>query len=302
VDNRAEVREFLTTRRARVLPHEVGLPDGGDRRVAGLRRGEVAALAGVSAEYYARLERGDLTSASDSVLDSISSALHLDDAERAHLFDLAHAAKESPIARARRRRGRPSVSPVLQRTLDAVTAGPAFVRNGRMDVLATNHLARALYAPVFVASGDPANLARFQFLDTARAQAFYQHLDAVADDTVATLHAAAAREPHDRELQELVGELSTRSSDFRRRWAAHDVRQHSVGAKNFRHPVVGPMTLQYQVAEPAAQPGLTLVIYTAEPGSTSEANLRLLSSWAASHITESTASSDDATHPLTDRA
>jgi hypothetical protein len=161
-----------------------------------------------------------------------------------------------------------------------------------MDVLATNHLARALYAPVLTAAGDPANLARFQFLDVAHAEAFYRDLDDVADDTVATLHAAAGRDPHDRDLQELVGELSTRSEDFRRRWAAHDVRQHSSGAKAFHHPVVGDMTLQYEVAELAARPGLTLVIYTAEPGSTSEANLRLLSSWAAGDVPASPARSD----------
>lgn len=282
MDNRAEVREFLTTRRAKIAPHAVGLPDGGARRVAGLRRGEVAMLAGVSIEYYSRLERGNLGGASEAVLDAIAHALRLNDAERAHLFDLAHAANESPLARTRRGRRRPSVSPAVQRTIDAITGTPAFVRNGRMDLLATNHLARVFYAPAFVASGDPPNLARFQFLDIARAGEFYQRLDAVADDTVATLHAAAAHDPHDRDLQELIGELSTRSSDFRRRWGAHDVRQHSTGAKAFRHPVVGEVTMHYLAAELVGEPGLTLIIYTAEAGSTSEANLRLLASWAAS--------------------
>lgn len=283
VDNREQVRAFLTRRRAKVAPEQVGLPAGGDRRVPGLRRGEVAALAGVSIEYYARLERGNLAGASEGVLDAVATALRLDDAERAHLLDLARAANESPVLRPRRRSSRSAISPLLQQTLDAITAGPAFVRNGRMDLLATNALARVFYAPAYAASGTPANLARFQFFDLERAQRFYGEWDQVVEDTVATLRGEAGRDPHNRDLQDLIGELSTRSSDFRRRWGAHDVRQHTAGAKAFRHPLVGEMTLQYQVAELASEPGLTLIIYSAEPGSISETNLRLLASWTASH-------------------
>ncbi|MDH2442615.1 helix-turn-helix transcriptional regulator [Amnibacterium sp. CER49] len=282
MDNRGEVREFLTTRRARVTPEAVGLPGGGDRRVPGLRRGEVAALAGVSVEYYARLERGNLSGASDAVLDAVATGLGLDDAERAHLFDLARTAHDAPLPR-RRRRSSSTVPPLLQQTLDAITAGPAFVRNGRMDLLATNALARVLYAPASPPDGELANLARFQFLDVAAAQRFYRDWDDVASDSVASLRAEAGRDPHDRDLHDLVGELSTRSDEFRHRWAAHDVRQHATGAKTFRHPLVGELTLQYQVAGLAADPRLTLVIYSAEPGSPSETDLRLLASWAASH-------------------
>ena len=289
MDNRAEVRDFLTSRRARIEPAEAGLPSGGNRRVAGLRRGEVAALAGVSIEYYSRLERGNLAGASDAVLEAIARALQLDEAERAHLFDLARTANGSPTSRPRGRSAKWTVPPGLQFTLDAITAGPAFVRNGRMDLLATNLLARAFYAPAYVASGDPANLARFQFLDTVRSREFYPDWDAAADIAVAILRTEAGRDPHARDLQELVGELSTRSEEFRRRWGLHDVRHHSAGVKRFHHPVVGDLTLHYQAAELVGDPGLTMTVYSAEPGSPSEGNLRLLSSWAASEHSPETA-------------
>lgn len=284
MDNRSEVREFLTTRRARLEPRDVGLPAGANRRVPGLRRSEVAMLAGVSIEYYSRLERGDLAGASESVLDAIASALRLDDAERGHLFDLARAANESPLVRPRRRTAA-RISPVAQRMLDAVTEAPAFLSNGRGDLLATNRLARAFYAPAYLASGSPPNFGRFQFLDPERSRAFYADWDAAADITVANLRTEAGRDPHSRELQDLVGELSTRSEEFRRRWGAHDVRRHSTGVKSFHHPVVGDLTLTYQVAELVGEPGLSLTIYTAEPGSASESNLRLLASWAATEDT-----------------
>jgi transcriptional regulator with XRE-family HTH domain len=290
MDNRSEVREFLNTRRARIEPHDVDLPAGANRRVPGLRRSEVAMLAGVSIEYYARLERGDLAGASESVLDAIARALHLDDAERGHLFDLARAANESPLVRPRRRAAR-TVSSIAQRMLDAVTEAPAFLSNGRGDLLATNRLARAFYAPAYLASGSPPNFARFQFLDLDRSHAFYADWDVAADITVANLRTEAGRDPHSRELQDLVGELSTRSDEFRRRWGAHNVRRHSTGVKAFHHPVVGDLTLQYQVAELVGEPGLALTIYTAEPGSASEANLRLLASWAATEEQASAAPS-----------
>ncbi|MEV4364889.1 helix-turn-helix transcriptional regulator [Nonomuraea sp. NPDC049625] len=280
MDNRAEVREFLTSRRAGVTPEQVGLPAGTNRRVAGLRRSEVATLAGVSVEYYTRLERGAISGASPEILDSLAKALRLDDAERAHLFDLAHAA--SPVARPPRRRNSKSWAPhqSLQWALDAITAGPAFVRNGRMDVLAVNALARAFYKDVYDMPGQPPNIARFTFLDE-RAHEFYPDWDAFADVTVSILRTEAGRDPHNKELHDLIGELCTRNDEFRRRWAAHDVRHHGTGFKTFHHSVVGDVTLAYEGLEMAAEPGLTLTIYTAEPGSPSEDALRLLASWAA---------------------
>lgn len=281
MDNRAEVREFLTSRRAGVTPEQVGLPAGTNRRVAGLRRSEVATLAGVSIEYYTRIERGAISGASPEVLDSLAKALQLDDAERAHLFDLAHAA--SPVARPPRRRNSKTwtAHQSLQWALDAITAGPAFVRNGRMDILAVNPLARAFYKDVYDMPGQPPNIARFTFLDE-RARDFYPDWDLFAEVTVAILRTEASRDPHNKELHDLIGELSTRCDDFRRRWSTHNVRHHGTGSKTFHHSVVGELTLAYEGLEMAAEPGLTLTIYTAEPGSRSEQALRLLASWAAS--------------------
>lgn len=281
MDNRAEVRDFLTSRRARISPTDVGLPTSGYRRVAGLRRSEVATLAGVSVEYYTRLERGAISGASPEVLGGLAKALRLDDAERAHLFDLAHAA--SPVARPPKRRNPTSWTPhrSLQWTLDAVTAGPAFVRNGRMDLLAVNALARAFYLDLYDMPSQPPNIARHMFLDE-RAHAFYPDWDRFADTTVAILRTEAARDPHNKDLHDLVGELSTRNVEFRQRWGAHDVRHHGTGFKTFNHPVVGTLTLAYEGLEMAAEPGLTLTIYSAEPGSASAERLQLLASWAAS--------------------
>ncbi|PTT63003.1 helix-turn-helix transcriptional regulator [Arthrobacter sp. HMWF013] len=280
MNNRADVREFLTSRRAKISPEAVGLPAGGNRRVAGLRRSEVATLAGVSVEYYTRLERGAISGASPEILQAISRALNLDDAERAHLFDLAHAA--SPVARPPKRRNSQSWNPhtSLQWALDAVTAGPAFVRNGRMDLLAVNALARAFYKDVYDMPGQSPNLARFTFLDE-RARDFHPDWDAAAEVVVSILRTEAGRDPLNKELHDLVGELSTRSQEFRRLWGSHDVRHHGAGAKVFRHPVVGEMTIAYEGLEMAAEPGLTMTIYTAEPGSPSEEAMRLLASWAA---------------------
>ncbi|WP_026554574.1 helix-turn-helix transcriptional regulator [Arthrobacter sp. 35W] len=280
MNNGAEVREFLTSRRAKVAPEQVGLPSGTNRRVKGLRRSEVATLAGVSIEYYTRMERGAISGASPEVLDSLARALRLDEAERAHLFDLAHAA--SPVARPPRRRSPQTwaAHQSLQWVLDAVTAGPAFVRNGRMDLIAVNALARAFYKDVYDMPGQPPNIARFTFLDP-RARAFYPDWDLFAEMTVGILRSEAARDPHNKELHDLIGELSTRSEDFRRRWSAHNVRHHGAGLKTFHHPVVGDLTLAYEGLEMAAEPGLTLTIYAAEPGSASEQALQLLASWAA---------------------
>ncbi|MCW3839864.1 helix-turn-helix transcriptional regulator [Micromonospora yasonensis] len=287
MDNRTEVREFLVSRRARISPEQAGLPAGPNRRVPGLRRSEVASLAGVSIEYYSKLERGSLAGVSPGVLNAIARALQLDDAERAHLFDLARAADgNSALMRPRRRTVRQwSVRPSLQWALDAVTQGPAFVRNGRMDLLAANRLARAFYAEVYAQPQRPANIARHTFLDET-AHRFYPEWDITADICVAILRTEAGRDPHDKDLHDLVGELSTRSDEFRKRWGAHNVRHHGTGAKHFRHHVVGEVTLAYEGLEMVAEPGLTLTIYTAEPGSPSEDALRLLGSWAASQETE----------------
>jgi transcriptional regulator with XRE-family HTH domain len=287
VDNRAEVREFLTSRRSRISPERAGLPAGPRRRVPGLRRSEVAALADVSVEYYAKLERGHLAGVSPAVLEAVARALQLDDAEREHLLNLARAADGSDaLARPRRRATRqwtPHRS--LQWTLDAVTGGPAFVRNGRMDVLAANPLARAFYADVYADPHNQANLARFNFLDPA-SRRFYPDWDLAADVAVAILRTEAGRNPHDKELHDLVGELSTRSDAFRTRWGAHDVRHHGTGTKRFHHAAVGALTLAYEGLEMATEPGLTLTVYTAEPGSPSDEGLRLLASWAADRETD----------------
>ena len=283
MDNRAEVREFLISRRAKITPQQAGTPDIGARRVPGLRRGEVAALAGVSVEYYSKLERGAIAGVSASVLDAIARALQLDDAERAHLFHLAHAADGTSAGmRPRRRPGkRWTPRPSLHWVLDGFTA-PAIVRNGRMDLLAANHLGRAMHASLYAASpGEHPNFARFTFLNVDAAQEFYPDWDGAADTCVAILRTEAGRDPHDRDLHDLVGELSTRSDDFRRRWSAHNVRYHGAGTKSFHHHDVGALELAYESLDMISDPGLTLTLYAAEPGSPTAHALDLLASWTA---------------------
>ena len=298
VDNRSEVREFLTTRRGRLTPEHVGLPATGSRRVPGLRRSEVAAIAGLSVEYYARLERGQIAGASTSVLDALARALQLDDTERAHLFDLARAADGIPTSgRLRRRAGAKAASRLsLQWALEAITDAVAFVRDPRQNLLATNQLGRAFYSPVIGAGGRVPNLARFQFLDPA-ARDFYPDWDRFAEMCVAIMRTEAGRDPHDRGLQDLVGELATQSDVFRRLWADHNVRTHGAGTKRFNHPVVGELTLAYEELAITAEPGLVLMVYTAEPGSPSAERLRLLASWAAT-----TAATDTPHETTTDPA
>jgi transcriptional regulator with XRE-family HTH domain len=282
MDNKAEVREFLTSRRAKLSAADAGLPDVGQRRVPGLRRGEVATLAGVSIEYYARLERGAIAGASSAVLEAIAQALRLDDTERAHLFDLARAADGVPASGRRRRRAtaQSTSRPSLHWALAAITDAVAFVRNPRQDLLATNALGRVFYSPLIGDGGRTPNLARFQFLDPA-SRDFYPDWDRFAHMCVAIMRAEAGRDPHDRGLQDLVGELSTQSETFRRLWGAHDVRTHGTGTKRFHHPDVGELTLAYEELAITAEPGLVLLLYTAEPGSTSAEKLRLLGSLAA---------------------
>jgi transcriptional regulator with XRE-family HTH domain len=278
VDTRSEIREFLTSRRAKITPDQAGLPVYGDnRRVPGLRREEVALLAGVSVDYYTRIERGNMSGASESVLEALARALQLDDAERAHLFDLARAA--GPTGRPRRRSALKQVRPSVQRILDAMTAAPALVQNGRLDILAANQLGYAVYS-THVSPGRPANGARFVFLDP-RAERFYVDWDRVANEVVAMLRSEAGRHPYDRALSDLVGELSTQSEAFRTKWAAHNVRFHDTGIKRLHHPVVGDLELTYEAMELSADSGLTMFAYTAESGSRSEQALKLLASWSA---------------------
>ncbi|MFC8616080.1 helix-turn-helix transcriptional regulator [Micromonospora purpureochromogenes] len=293
MDSRTEIRDFLTSRRAKITPERAGLPAyGGNRRVAGLRREEVALLAGVSVDYYTRLERGNLSGVSESVLEAIARALQLDEAERAHLFDLARAANATPGTARTRRRPSQQVRPGVQRLLDAMTLAPAYVRNGRLDVLAANQLGRAVFAPLFDASTRTPNIARFIFLDPA-AQDFYVEWEQLAGDTVALLRAEAGRDPYDRALSDLVGELSTRSDVFRTWWAAHNVRLHRSGTKHLHHPVVGDLTLEFESMDLTADTGLRLNAYSAEPGSPSQEALNLLASWtAAPHVRSATRQGD----------
>jgi transcriptional regulator with XRE-family HTH domain len=280
VDTSNEMREFLRSRRARITPDQAGLHTygTGPRRVPGLRREEVALLSGVSVDYYTRLERGNASGVSDTVLEALARALQLDDTERAHLFDLARAAGTAMPRK--RRPAKQRIRPTVQHMLDAMSTVPAFVRNGRLDILGANRLGRALYSEHFASATQPPNTARFVFLDPC-ATTFYVDWERVANDVVAVLRAEAGRDPYDRELSDLVGELSTRSELFRTLWAAHNVRRHDTGVKRFRHPVVGELELAYEAMELAADPGLTMFVYTAEPGSKSEETLNLLASWTA---------------------
>lgn len=291
VDNRAEVREFLISRRAKITPERAGVAHAGQRRVPGLRRSEVAALAGVSVEYYSRLERGALGGVSAGVLDAIARALQLDDAERRHLFLLAQAADGTSAAMRPRRapRARGALRPGLRWALEAITAGPAIVGNARSDLLAANQLGRALYSDLLADPTRQPNFARFAFLDAA-AHRFYPDWAHAADMTVANLRTAAGHDPLDRDLQDLVGELSTRSEEFRRRWGTHDVRVHAGGAKHYHHHAVGDLVLAYETMDLRADPGLSMTIFTAEPGSPTARALTLLGAWGATQEAEAAGS------------
>jgi transcriptional regulator with XRE-family HTH domain len=280
MDHRSEVQEFLRTRRARLTPEKANLIAGSNRRVPGLRREEVALLAGVSVDYYAQLERGDLAGVSDEVLDALARALQLDEAETSHLFDLARAAHSRP-ARRRRPTVGSQIRPSLQRFLDAITDAPAWVRDERMDFIATNRLGRALNAPLFADPRRPVNNARFVFLNEEVSRQFYLDWEKGADDIVAAMRSYAGQRPHDRQLTDLIGELVTRSDAFRTRWAAHNVRFHRTGVKRLHHPIVGDLELSYEGLDLPADPGWHLYTFTAAPGTSSDDRLRLLASWAA---------------------
>ncbi|MEU3370473.1 helix-turn-helix transcriptional regulator [Streptomyces sp. NPDC006660] len=276
---RTEIREFLSSRRARIAPEQAGLPAyGGNRRVKGLRREEVALLAGVSVDYYVRMERGSIAGASDGVLDALATALRLDEAERNHLFHLARRSR-TPSG-PRRHKPATTVRSTLRRVLDAISDAPAWIGNGRCDVLAMNQLARALYSPVLADPRRPANTARFVYLDPG-ARDFFVDYDQIAGAVAAKLRMEAGRDPHDEKLIALVGELSTRSELFRQRWASQDVRLHRSGRKRVRHPAVGRLDLDIESLELPAEPGLHLNIYTAPAGTPTADNVALLASWAA---------------------
>lgn len=294
MDPRNDIREFLTTRRARLTPADVGLPDfGGRRRVVGLRREEVALVAGMSVEYYVRLERGNATGVSESVLDGLARALQLDDVEVQHLHDLVRAANDG--AAPSRRRARPrtqGIRPGMQQLLDAMHGVPVVVQNGRLDVVGVNGLGRALFSELFDSPRQPANFARYLFLDP-RARRYYRQWDDSAEQIVALLRAEAGRTPRDRDLSDLVGELATCSDTFRTLWAAHDVREHRTGSKAVTHPLVGDIDLSFEALDISTERGLQFIAFTAQPGSASADALNLLASWAAP--TDASASTSVAT-------
>jgi transcriptional regulator with XRE-family HTH domain len=284
MDSPNEIRDFLITRRARLTPVEAGLPDyGGRRRVPGLRREEVALLAGMSVEYYTRFERGNASGVSELVLEGIARALQLDDAERTHLYDLVRAANDGARPTRRRPASRSlNIRANTQRLLDAMTGVPALVQNGRLDVIATNALARTLFSEMYVQPQRPVNFARFLFLES-RAHAFYRDWDESADQLVSLLRAETGRNRDDRALSDLIGELSTKSDAFRTLWGAHSVREHLTGTKHFHHPDVGDLDLSYEAMELSNQRGFQLIAWTAEPSTTSHDALQLLGTLAASN-------------------
>ncbi|MFI5877147.1 helix-turn-helix transcriptional regulator [Streptomyces sp. NPDC051445] len=279
MDNRAEISAFLKSRRDKITPEQAGLPVYGQRRVAGLRRNEVATLAGVSVEYYTRLERGNLNGVSDSVLEALAQALRLDDTERTHLYDLARTANTTP-ARARRRTARPAVRPSVQRIVDGMPGMPAFVKNHRFDMLVANPLGRALFSEMYADPVCGANTLRFAFLSPA-ARRFFVDWERIARGAVGALRVEVGKNPYDRELSNLIGELSTRSDAFRVMWGAHDVHVFHDGTKRFRHPVVGELELDFESMDLPDGSGLAVALYNAAPGSAAADALNLLASWSA---------------------
>jgi transcriptional regulator with XRE-family HTH domain len=277
VDRRQDIRQFLTSRRARLSPEAAGIAArGDDRRVPGLRREEVAVLAGVSVDYYVRLERGNLGGASDGVLDALARALQLNDAERLYLYDLAHGGTRDDGSDAE------AIRPSLQRLLDAIAA-PAFVRNRRLDYLAANRVGHALLCEMFDAS-EPPNQARYVFLDP-RAKRFHPNWAGVASDFAAMLRLESGHSPGDWQLTALVDELLDASPEFRSRWERGDVRLSQAGTeKRFCHPIVGDLRLTVESMEIHARGRLTLWAATAESGSPSEAALARLDERAATPL------------------
>jgi transcriptional regulator with XRE-family HTH domain len=280
METATEIREFLTSRRARITPQQAGLPVFGDtRRVPGLRREEAALLAGVSVDYYTKMERGNLRGVSESVLEALARGLQLDDAERAHLFDLARASQPAVTTRRRQTTGQ-QVRPNVQWVLDAMAGAAAFVSTRAHDIIAANRLGEALFSPLYANQERPVNTARYLFLDPS-SHDLYPDWERIASETVAIMRQSAGADPREPRLSELVGELSMRSEEFRTRWASHNVRFHNTGTKRFNHPTVGELTLNFERFDLAADTGLTMFTYTAEPGTRSAESLDLLASWAA---------------------
>lgn len=278
MDTQAEISSFLTPRRARLTPEQAGVPlYSGNRRVPGLRREEVAHLAGVSADYYARLERGKVSGASLEVLDAISRALQLDEDEREHFHNLVQVTRQrSPRSRASTRS---VVRPGIQRVLDSIPT-PAFVQNARLDRLASNRIGRALYSLPLDGSGDHYNYATYLFLNP-NAPRFHRDFDIAKHNVVALLHTATARDPYDRELIEIIGTLSTQSPEFRKLWASHDIFRYRSGAKLLTHAEIGDLEFGYESFELSTDPGLVMLVYTVDPDNVTADAFQLLASWAA---------------------
>jgi transcriptional regulator with XRE-family HTH domain len=300
MDNRSEVRDFLMSRRARVEPEDVGFARGADRRVPGLRRGEAAALAGVSVEYYARLERGSIAGASEAVLNGVAKALQMDDVEREYLYRLAHQA--GGITPKNRGAENPTPvwrpSPSVQWFLDSMDSAVGMIGNGRTDLLAWNPLGGALMDEMIAtATTTPPNFARFIFLEPV-ARRFYPDWDAVAGINVAQLRTEAGRDPHSKPLHDLVGELSTRSDHFRALWGRHDVWEHQSGVKRFHHHAVGDLTLHFNGLDVVGHAAVQLTVLTAEPGSPDHQALQLLGNWASSRVPSEEHRPADATTPV----
>jgi transcriptional regulator with XRE-family HTH domain len=278
MDSRSEISSFLTSRRAKLTPEQAGVPlYSGTRRVPGLRREEVAHLAGVSVDYYARLERGKISGTSREVMEAIARALRLDEDERDHLLDLARLTQRRPPRR--KPSNRTTVRPGIQSVLDSIDA-PAFVQNARLDLLASNQIGRALYSLPEDGSLDRFNYVHYLFLDS-RAPRFHRDFETAKHNVVALLHAATAQDPYDKELIEIIGTLSTQSEEFRSLWASHDVFRYRSGAKVLTHSAVGDLEFGYESFELSTDPGLVMLVYTVEPGSATADAMRILASWAA---------------------
>lgn len=280
MDNRDAVSAFLRSRRDRITPEQAGLPTYGQRRVPGLRRGEIATLAGVSVEYYTRLERGSLRGVSDGVLDALAHALRLDDTERMYLYDLARAAAPAPGARTPRRAVRPTVRPSVARIVEGMPDLPAYVMNNRLDTLIANSLGRALYSEMYADPSCGGNVARFAFLNPA-ARRFYTDWERMARFAVGALRVEAGRKPHDRELTHLIGELSTHSDPFRVLWGSHDVHVFRDSTKRLNHPLVGDLELDQETMSLPDESGLSVVVYSPAPHTAADDALRLLAAWSA---------------------
>lgn len=280
MENREQVREFLVSRRAKITPEQAKLPAyGGNRRVGGLRREEVAMLAGVSVDYYTKLERGIAGNVSSSVLDAVARALQLEAPEREHLYLLV--GTQPSTKPGRQRTPSRSVRPAIQRVLDGMVDAPAVVITQSRYLAAANTLGRAIYSPLYDASPHATpNTARFVFLEPA-ARDYFVDWHNVAADTVANLRTELGRFPADEDLTALVDTLNRDSHEFADLWTAHDVRYHQTGLKRIHHPIVGDLHLTFEMMDLPADPGQSLLVYGAEPDSHTAEGLRLLASWAA---------------------